>query len=72
MRGGGVIEKSFTRFQWLSRCMSSIQSIQFAIAGLSRHSTGLTTFFLILVRAMQANIRFLLLIELRLLVMRRK
>ena len=32
---GGVIEKTFTQFQWLSRCMSPIQSIQFIIACLS-------------------------------------
>ena len=32
MQGGGVIEK--THFQWLSRCMSSIQYIQLAIASL--------------------------------------
>ena len=35
MQDGGVIEKTLTRFQWLSRCISSIQSIQFVIAGLS-------------------------------------
>ena len=56
MQDGDVIENTLTRFQWLSRCKSSIQSIHFVIAGLSRHSTGLTSFFFILVRAMQANI----------------
>ena len=71
MQDGGAIEKTLIRFEWLSYCMSSIQSIQFVIAGLSRHSTGLTTFFLVLVRALQASIWFLLLVELRLLAMRR-
>ena len=34
MLDDGVIEKTLDRFQWLSRCMSSIQLIQFVIAGL--------------------------------------
>ena len=33
MQDGGVIEKTLPRFKWLSRCMSSIQSVQFDIAG---------------------------------------
>ena len=34
MQDGGVTEKALPRFKWLSRCMSSIQSVQFVIAGL--------------------------------------
>ena len=47
MQDGNVIEKTLLNFSGCSRCMSSIQPVQFVIAGLSRHSTGLTTFFLI-------------------------
>ena len=34
MQDGGVIEKTLQQFQWFSRCMSSIQFMQFVIAGL--------------------------------------
>ena len=34
MQDGGVIDKILPRFQRLSRCILSIQSIQFVIAGL--------------------------------------
>ena len=34
MQDGSVMEKILPRFQWFSRCMSSIQSIQFVISGL--------------------------------------
>ena len=33
MQDSGVIKKTLPQFQRLSRCMSSIQSVQFVIAG---------------------------------------
>ena len=34
MQDDGVIKKTLPRIQWLSRCVSSIHSKQFVIAGL--------------------------------------